>query len=340
MPEKKLTIRELAKLAGVSPATVSLAINKKAGVNAATRKRVLEIAEQNDYFLGTSIRGTAGRTSNIAVVLHRFPSKVSEVFQTELNQSVIDACEKEAYNAVFTSIRNAKGTPSLPGILEARDVDGIISIGDTDDYTFDLLRSTGLPLVMLDSSNYREDLPSVYVNYQQSAYAATNYLIGLGHRDIAFIGNEQQHQFNMRVFSGFQNAMQEKSLQLISVNRIQMNVFDEASCDTSMETLFASGQEYPTALFCATDLHAIYALNYLIHRKIKVPREVSIIGVDDLILSKFVYPPLTTIRVNRVEIGRLGVELLLKKIGGQEINCVVLNSNELIIRGTTAPPRE
>ena len=339
MPEKKLTIRELAKLAGVSPATVSLAINKKAGVNAATRKRVLEIAEQNDYFPGTSIRGTAGRTSNIAVVLHRFPSKVSEVFQTELNQSVIDACEKEAYNAVFTSIRNAKGTPSLPGILEARDVDGIISIGDTDDYTFDLLRSTGLPLVMLDSSNYREDLPSVYVNYQQSAYAATNYLIGLGHRDIAFIGNEQQHQFNMRVFSGFQNAMQE-SLQLISVNRIQMNVFDEASCDTSMETLFASGQEYPTALFCATDLHAIYALNYLIHRKIEVPREVSIIGVDDLILSKFVYPPLTTIRVNRVEIGRLGVELLLKKIGGQEINCVVLNSNELIIRGTTATPRE
>lgn len=339
MPEKRLTIRGLAKLAGVSPATVSLAINKKAGVNAATRKRVLEIAEEHGY-LDLSNQRTAGGRKNIAVVLHRYPSKVSEVFQTELNQSVIDACEQAAYNAVFTSMRNAKGNPSLPGILLARDVDGIISIGDTDEYTFDLLLSAGLPIVMLDSSNCREDVPSVYVDYRQAANTATNYLIELGHRDIAFIGNEQQHQFNMRVFSGFQNAMQEKSLQLISVNRIQMNVFDEASCDTAMETLFSPGQEYPTALFCATDLHAIYALNYLIHRGVKVPRDVSIIGVDDLILSKFVYPPLTTIRVNRVEIGRLGVELLLRKIAGQETGCVILPSNELIIRGTTAPPRE
>ncbi len=339
MPEKKLSIRELAKLAGVSPATVSLAINKKAGVNAATRKRVLEIAEAHGYLSDLSIQRTASGIKNIAVVLHRYPSKVSEVFQTELNQSVIDACLKEAYNAVFTSIRNAANNPSLPGILLAQDVDGIISIGDTDEYTFGLLLSTGLPLVMLDSSTCREDAPSVYVDYQQAAYAATNYLISLGHRDIAFIGNEQQHQFNMRVFGGFQNAMQEGSLQLISVNRIQMNVFDETSCDTAMETLFDSRQEYPTALFCATDLHAIYALNYLIHRGIKVPGDVSIIGVDDLIPSKFVYPPLTTIRVNRVEIGRLGVELLLKKIAGRDTGSVILPSNELIIRGTTAAPR-
>ncbi len=179
LPEKRLTIRGLAKLAGVSPATVSLAINKKAGVNAATRKRVLEIAEEHGY-LDLSNQRTAGGRKNIAVVLHRYPSKVSEVFQTELNQSVIDACEQAAYNAVFTSMRNAKGNPSLPGILLARDVAGMISIGATDEYTFALLVSADLPIVMLDSSNCREDVPSVYVDYRQAANTATNYLIELG----------------------------------------------------------------------------------------------------------------------------------------------------------------
>ena len=335
---KRPTIRELAKLAGVSPATVSLVINKKAGVNAETRKRVLDIAEQTDYLPGTSLRRTAGRTGNIAVILPQSYSKISEMFQIELNESIIDACGRQACNAVFTSVREESGRPCLPDILEERDVDGIILIGDTDDYTYELLKNTDLPIVMLDCNNYREDRPSVNVDYQQAAYAAANFLIGLGHQDIAYIGNEQVHQFNMRVFSGFQNAVQEAKLQLISVNRIQMNVYDELSFDAAMQTLFESGQVFPTALFCATDLHAIYALHYLANHGVKVPQDVSVIGMDDLLLSKYVFPPLTTIRVNRIEMGKLGVDMLIKKISDHKMNCVILPSNELIIRGSTAPP--
>ena len=336
--KKRPTLREIAKQAEVSPATVSLVLNGKAGVNDITRRRVLECAKNSKYASASFHTFEENETKRFAVILPYPISEISESFQTELSKSIIDACRTYGCDAVYTSIKDIDGRIELPDAIALKDVNGIIFVGDINDYLYGFLSSAGLPVVILDSHCLRDDRLCVYVDYQQAAFTATHYLIGLGHKDIAYIGNEQQHLFNMSVFAGFQAALQQENMTL-NVNRIQMNVFDYATFYAAMDTLFDSGTCMPTALFCASDLPAILALNYLATHTIRVPEEVSLAGIDDLTMSQLVIPSLTTVKVDRKELGRLGVKLLLDKTVGKETASITLPSNKLIVRNSTAKPR-
>lgn len=333
---KKMTTREIARLAGVSPTAVSFALNGKDGISPDTRRKILSIMQQVNYQPGKqgSVRQRpAVRLNRIAVIFRKDIPPVDMLFYTELNSSVMEACSARGIDLLVTQMQVEEGKPKLPNCLLCGDVDGILVYGDISRSYIEHIKALKIPVVELDSSRSYDGQVAVRVNYRRAAYLATMHLIDQNHRDIAYIGNEELHDFNLQVFSGFQDAISSACYPL-DLSRVQLNVRDEETVCRAVDTLLSSAVR-PTAIFCATDLYAIYAMRYLQQKGLKIPGDISIIGIDDIQFSTFTTPALTTVRVDREELGKIGFELLMNCITGQEGKSILLEPAQLIQRGST-----
>lgn len=334
---KRLTIRNIAQLAGVSPAAVSFAINNREGLSPETRKRILEIVEKTGYEPERiGVRESQTRTNNIAIITRKDLNYMDQLFYTELNNSVMQASDGLPYNLMYAPAYSLNGYVMLPEVITSWQVDGVLAYGDVEQAILDAVAALKIPLVVLDSSRQNSDGLTVSVDYETASYVAVRHLIELGHRDIAYIGNEEMHDFSIRTFNGFQRAIMESALDL-SINRIQMNVFDESSLYAGIDHAML-GKKGPTAMFFTTDFYAIHAMRYLHGKNIRVPEDISIIGIDDIILSKFCIPSLSTVNVDRESMGELGFELLMKRISNEACESITLPSCDLVIRESTCPP--
>ncbi len=331
-----VTINDIAKLANVSKASVSFAINNRPGISEETRKRILKVIEDTGYLYPLS---KANNTrSNIAILFRNNISALDRQFYTELNTNIIQECEQLPYNFIIASTHYKDDKLIFSDILRSPDLDVIITYGDVDKEILPELKKLEVPMLVLDCSRKEVTKNAVHVDYTEAAYTATKYLIDIGHSDIAYIGNEQQNEFDVLTFSGFQNATTEFGLTL-SMNRIQISVHNEDSLYKCIDHAL-SGEKYPTALFCTTDSYAIHAIKYLHSKGINVPNDISVIGIDDINVSRFLIPALTTVRVNIQTIGKMGIELLKRILNGEECDSVTIPHCELIIRESTAPPRK
>ncbi len=333
---KKITTREIAKLAGVSPAAVSLALNGKKGIGEDTRKSILKIAKELDYTPKTSIKDEKIHpkpTNNIAVLFRSNLNTIDQFFYNELNTNIMQACKNSQYNLIFTSTCD---TPALPEIMSSRNVDGIIIYGDVNTLTMEKIEELNIPFITLDSSRLPDSHLAIRVDYDNAAYLCTKHLIELGHRDIGFIGNDNMHDFNVLTFNGFQRATIENQLTL-GMNRIQISVYGEDSLYNSIDNALA-GSNMPTALFCTTDFYAILAIRYLHKKGLRVPDDISVIGIDNITISKYTIPALTTFDIDCELMVQKGLELLFKKMNGEESQSITLPTGHLIVRESTAPP--
>ncbi len=335
---EKITTQEIARLAGVSPSAVSIALNGKPGISEKTRARILSVVKQTGYLHHAPGRLNSA-SANIAILFRNEYPLQDRLFYTELNTSVMEACESLSYNLLFASTFYKGSQLTFSDVLRSDMLDGILTYGDVDRIVFSELKTLNIPIIVLDSSRRNgEPCLSVQVDYEHAAYTATKHLIDLGHRDIAFIGNNKQHDFNLLVFEGFRRATSEADIAL-STNRIQLNVYNEEALGPCIDEALG-GTHLPTALFCATDFYAMRALRRLYHRGLRVPDDLSVIGIDDVLSSKYLIPSLTTMSVDRQEMGRLGIELLQKAINGEPCQSVVLPQCKLVVRESTAPPKE
>ena len=335
---EKITTQEIARLAGVSPSAVSIALNGKPGISEKTRARILSVVKQTGYLHHAPGRLNSA-SANIAILFRNEYPLQDRLFYTELNTSVMEACESLSYNLLFASTFYKGSQLTFSDVLRSDMLDGILTYGDVDRIVFSELKTLNIPIIVLDSSRRNgEPCLSVQVDYEHAAYTATKHLIDLGHRNIAFIGNNKQHDFNLLVFEGFRRATSEADIAL-STNRIQLNVYNEEALGPCIDEALG-GTHLPTALFCATDFYAMRALRRLYHRGLRVPDDLSVIGIDDVLSSKYLIPSLTTMSVDRQEMGRLGIELLQKAINGEPCQSVVLPQCKLVVRESTAPPKE
>ena len=328
--DKKMTTRELARLAGVSPAAVSFALNGKDGISPETRQKILNIARQVDY---SPKKQSATRLNRIAVIFHRDIQPMDMLFYTELNTIVMQACSARGIDMLVTQMQIVDGEVRLPNCLLCREVDGVLVYGDISRTYLARLKALDIPVVELDSSRSYEGQVAVRVNYRRSAQLATEHLLEQGHRDIAYIGNEELHDFNLQVFSGFQDAIS-KAGHPLDLSRVQLNVRDKQTVYRAVDALLSSPTR-PTAIFCATDLYAVYAMEYMQRKGLKIPEDISIMGIDDIEISAFTTPALTTVRVDREELGRQGFDLLMRCIAEGHQQSIVLEPTQLIHRGST-----
>jgi DNA-binding LacI/PurR family transcriptional regulator len=348
------TIRDIAQLVGVTPGTVSRALNDSPLVNQKTKKNILKKARELDYSPNLVARRlSTGRTSAIGVVVPFF----TRPSVSERLEGVVSVLSNSHYDLVIHDIETPKQrTVGFKEILRKERFDGALIISMPileEDITY--LRQSPVPIVFIDRKHPDlSDFDSLTIDDVKGGYEATKHLIELGHHKIGFIGDitevlippnaDTRLPKNLFKFTssrdryrGYQNALMEAGLPV----REEYYGEDQHGHHEAKElaTRMLQLNDPPTAIFAASDSQAFGVIQAARALGLKVPQDLSVIGFDDIQAAEFM--ELTTIRQLLFESGRTGVEILLGAINGdrQERANIVLPT-ELIIRSTTAPVRK
>ena len=331
----KMTNKKIADLAGVSPAAVSIAMNGRKGISDETREKILKIAKDNNYVTGaTSVKLLQGGAHYVAILFRTDAILDDQIFYSEMAIDAMIACRDTDYSIITTFVTGEPGTIKLPKAIMNGDVEGVLICGDQEPGIYSELNRLNIPFVILDSSRHKDDRPAVFVDYDDAAYTATKHLIELGHRNIAFLSNGALHDFNTLVLDGFQRATRESNIPIYA-NWMQIDLGSDDSLKECVDRAL-NGTQKPTAIFCTVDIYAINIIRYLHTCGYRVPEDISVISIDDVLMSKFVIPSLTTMAVDRKQMISDGLDMLDKLIHGEPCKSLMLAKPVLKIRESTA----
>jgi LacI family transcriptional regulator len=333
---KRATARDVAELAEVSRTTVSFVLNEVPGIRISeeTRQRVLEAAKHLNYHPdATARRMVTGRTNVIGFILRQSPDQVfGDQFLPQVLNGLTHAAAAQNYHVLIEPIPPESEPGAYLRLVRERHVDGIILSGPRfDDEELLRFHAEGWPLVMMGQLP-NTDLMSVDIDNVGSAAAATQHLIALGHRRIALITNAQPtYTATMERLTGYRQALESACL-AYDETLVEFGGFTPPSGAVAMNRLLQLSPR-PTAVFVASDTVALGALQAIRGCGLRVPNDIALVGFDDVPLSEFVDPPLTTIRLPAYGLGWGAADLLLRAINHEEIQQrSVLLESELIVR--------
>jgi len=332
---RRVNIQEVAKEAGVSPSTVSRALNGFPGISEKTRERIVEIARKLNY--RPNYRGqilTTQSTKNIGLLI----TDITNPFFPELVMGAEEYASKSGYTVLLgnTSESEEKETNYLD-FFSRGPVDGIIiSASRVSNEHIIMLAEDGLPIVVINRTLEHPKISYVSTDMEKGGYLATMHLLRLGHSKIAFINGPKHSEVSQRRLEGYKKALKEAGVDYNS-DLISFNVPVSESGYKEAIKLLCTG-EAPTAIFTYNDVMAFGVIRAAKELGIKIPEELSVVGFDDIFFSSFTDPPLTTIRQLKEELGRMAVELLFKLMEGERESLLI--EPELIIRNTTSRREE
>jgi len=329
---------DIAKLAKVSPTTVSHVINETRFVMPETKRRVLEAIKRLKYQPNLLARSLAtGKTHTIGLVI----SDIRNPFYPELVQGVEELAVKNDYNVFLcnTDYDIEKGLRSI-GALIKRKIDGIIVASSQVDSTIiNQLIDTDVNFVLVDWGKRNVGVDSLYFDYKVGIAEAISHLVSLKHRNIYFIsGLKTLKTAEIRVRNFIDAVKKYKD------NNLVYKIFEgdhkiEGGCRAVQRIL--KEKILPTAIICSNDLTAIGAMKTFKDGGIKVPDDMSVIGLDNIALTEIVSPALTTIELERYRIGKVAMELLLNRIKDKKLpkqTCIF--KTKLIVRESTSERRK
>lgn len=335
-PEHKapVTLEMVAKLAGVSPSTVSRILNGTAVVSDTKRQAVVEATKALGFVPNPLARGLAGgRTFSIGVVTQAIDSP----FYGAALRGIEDELDPAGYSPLFMS---AHWDPAAEArcleVLRARRVDGIVVLMPR--LQDDALKSCAqsLPVVVTGRDLQAEQLFSLNFDNFTGALRATEHLLALGHTRIAFITGDEEHPDASQRQRGYRAALDSAGVpfdpQLVVPGR-----YHEISGLEAVNQLISRGRSF-TAIFAANDQMAAGAALGLFRHGLRVPEDVSLVGFDDLPTSVYATPPLSTIHQPAYEMGRLAAASVLQLIAGSQPTAS-LPSPELLVRGSSSRAR-
>lgn len=326
-----LTIRDIARMAGVSPAAVSFVINDRPGVSAETRLKIRKIIQKTGFTPSMNSRRLVYmRSYNIALVMNNESSPLEDLFYVAIIRGILRQSKEYGYNIVFTEIDVINHDVLMPRMIREHDTDGVIFLQGLDPTILHETDKLNVPYVVVDAHEKRVPYTCVNVDYELSAYISTKYLIDNGHKKIAFISRGSVPNFYMRTFEGFCRALDEHEL-MIPPGWIQSTPTNEATAYDCMKSIM-TGISRPTAVFCSIDSFTIGAIRCVQDMGYKVPDDISFTSIDNLFLSEYFAPGLTTIDIDKERLGQLAMDLIVKKIEGQNAETVYVPSDRLIIR--------
>ena len=342
-PAPEATMKDIAIIAGVSQSTVSRVISgapPSVRINKGTRDRVIKVAQKLGFRPNPVARALRGaRTMLLGVIV----GDITDPFFPGVVAAVSAAARDRGYNVVLGHAHGrAREAVALQAVLETRRCDAIILLGDMGDHSR-VLRELGesrVPSVSLARGSRRDvGMTSVDVDDQFGIQAVMDYLVGLGHRRIAYIGPRANGDFPTRRNTYLQVAKGHglevhRGYDVLTANNAAGGV-------AGFETLLALRMP-PTAVVAATDLIAIGVLNAAYRAGVVVPDHISVTGFDDLDISGFLVPPLTTVRTPAVEMAAAAVSAAIALVDRSEGDTnpgSYVFVPDLIIRESCAPPR-
>jgi len=328
---KNLTISDIARMADVSKTTVSFVLNNKEGVSEKTRQKVLSVIAQTNYRPTlNSKRLYYHKSFTIAVVFDKSAPIFDNLFSFGIMNALLKRCMAYDYALVYSEYSFEGEELSLPQNITNKDVDGLIFLRDIPLALISRLHALNIPFVVADDHSEHTSLHTVKADYCLAAYTAVSYLIGQGHRHVGFIGNMSLPAFYIQVLSGYQKALKESGLPL-ELDWFLDKIHDRESMDRSVSRMLESGS-LPSAFFCMEDTLAIELIRCLQKHGIQVPGDISVISIDDIILSSQIYPALTTVSLDKDALGGHAVDMLMDLINGKDPQSITISSNNLIIR--------
>lgn len=333
---RRVTIKDVAREAGVSPQTVSRAINDKGEISSQTKTRILDIAKRLGYRPNSIARSLVSRhTQNIGLVI----PDVANPFFAEVARGIQDAAHQAGFNIFLCNAdenlqREARAIQSL----EAQRVDGLILCSPRlSDQELTDLANRYQPLVLVNRSIVHPQTGSVLVDDMGGAEMAAMHLIELGHRHIGVIAGPPNSRSGRERLKGYRKTMETCSITVPS----KWQIYCAPQAEGGYEAATALIQRAPelTALLAYNDLNAVGALRACQELGLQVPQSLSLVGFDDIYLASLLSPALTTVHIDKYELGQKALELALKMMDREhwQPNPIVLTTC-LVIRSSTAAP--
>lgn len=338
MPSKRTTSFDVAKLAGVSRTTVSFVLNRVPGVSIgdATRQRVLDAAQQLDYHPNAAGRKLAsGKSSTLGLVLRQSPEQVfADPFLVQVVLGVEQAAASQGFHVLVKPLE-PNDHEGYTRLIRENYVDGIILSGPrADDLEILQLRHDGFPVILMGQLP-ESNIPFVDINAFDGAAAAVQHLIDQGHQRIAMITNAPlEYTSAQQRRAGYEKTLQQAGIPL-DCSLVQAGNYTPASGYVAMGELLNVSPR-PTAVFVASDVVAMGAIQSIKRAGLSIPKDMAVVGFDDIPLAEYYDPPLTTIRLPAYGLGWAVGERLVHIIQGddKEQTGVFLES-ELIIRASS-----
>lgn len=316
-----VTLTDIAKLAGVSPSTVSNILNNRTNVGEDTKKRVLQIIKETGYepnYFASSMRRLS--TKMIGIVVEDLT-----IYTMPIVERIMSMLEDAGYKTVLTNLRMYdkwrdtwyydetklfSEVASAMNQIRPIKVDGIVYVGGHCRYLRILSEYEDMNLVVAYAISKDSRIPSVIINDEKGGYDVTKYLLEMGHTKIGVIGGVDENLHTQMRLAGYQKALFEFGI-LYNPNLVAYGNWLRESGYAMAEQVLASN---PTAIFCMNDYMAAGVYDYCYEKKIRIPEDISIIGYDNVELSEYLVPKLTTCQINSGDIGRQSAVELLSKL--------------------------
>lgn len=334
---KPISIKDIARMAGVAHSTVSRALRNSPLVSRETVEKVQRIATETGYRTSAAARSLVTRRSDtIGVVV----TNIADPFVAGVVSGIEETADEHGL-AVF--LANSNGEPErevrVARKFEERRVDGIIvTASRVGDQYVPLLTHMRVPIVLLNNQHPSSFAHSVMIANVQASLDATRHLIALGHRRIAYLGDRYGHQSDTERFSGYRKALKKSGIRFEPTLVVHGDGKPEGAA-SAIEQLLALPQP-PTAVFCYNDMSALGAMRRIRDHGLRIPADLSVVGFDDLYISQYLDPPLTTVRQPMRKMGRMAMETLLQIFAGADSGRDLKVPGELIVRQSAAPPKE
>ena len=331
---KRKTIKEIAREAGVSTATVSRVLNNPERVRPERREAVLKVIERHDYVLHGMAGALAGaRSMTIGLVI---PTITNSIYAAS-TQAIQRVAQRESYGVLLgVSEFSPDEERRLIRHLIERRVDGLILTGGgRDPAIYRLIERHAIPCVVTWRLDSTANLPCVSFDNYAAGRLAMRHLTELGHRRIGLIcGRTALNDRAMERRNAYVDALQELGI-AIDTALIFERDFEFIEGRTAMRRML-DGIDPPTAVFAANDIQAIGAIAECRASGLDVPKDISVIGFDDLPLAEFTFPKLTTVRVPAQRMGHVAATRVLEMIRGQSKPVSEVLPVELVLRESTA----
>ncbi|HEX6540652.1 MAG TPA: LacI family DNA-binding transcriptional regulator [Ktedonobacterales bacterium] len=325
----KLTIRDIAQLAGVSTATVSRVLNNKPDVDPVTREHVMQIVREQGFVPSITASSLAGGRSPLLGVL--VPS-LTWPLMPQIMQSIAEVIEQTSYELVLYSISHRTDRSGLiDRILATRLIDGLLAVYPdgiaSSESTEPINRESsthlreiyeqGFPVVMLDDQSLPGPIPWVGPDNRIGAYEAVRHLVQHGHQRIAHIQGPLQYQCSHDRYAGYQQALEEAGIAIDPALVVQGDFTIASGRAAAMQLLALPDR--PTAVFAANDQMAYGVLSASEAQGLRVPEDLAVIGFDDTALSAHTRPALSTVKQPFAEMGRSATEMLLALVSAPRL---------------------
>lgn len=316
---KNITIRDIAREAGVSPGTVSRIFHSPHMVKQSTKDRINSVISKHNYIPNMYASAlTTKQTMTIGLII----PTVQNSIHAALIESIQEQCNREGYSVLIGNTNYSYETETkLLEIMLRRRVSGILHAGTLNNDSLNILRMAAehkIPSVVVWENIDDKEISSIGIDNYAAGYAITNYLVERGHREIGVLIGPYNRMTRLKQrLLGYRQCLIDNNIEHKTQNEVKIEHKISEGAE-GLKHLLKYGTKL-TAIFAASDVLAFGALHQAHQEGIRVPKDLSIVGFDDIEFASYCAPPLTTIRVPGIEMGKTAVEELIDRIDNKRV---------------------